>query len=193
MANEEKDVEEESEEESETTDWKAKYQELGIKSRERTKALKDKITMYENDPRLKAEVKTDKPDEALLKRLEKLTFKVAGINDVSEVEFFEKWRKDNGYENADIDTVFEKKGFQTELADFRTAKANQQSTSDIKGESGTSGAKNTPEYWIAKATKGADGNLLFSDEMPKELYTKVLDKLESQDPSTSKELKFYNS
>lgn len=40
--------------------------------------------------------------------------------------------------------------FKTKLEALKTAQANQIATSDIKGEAGSSSAKNTPEYWVAK-------------------------------------------
>src|SRR3990167_7820890 len=82
---------------------------------------------------------------------------------------------------------------QPEPKEPKTAKANLAATSDIKGEHGESGVKNTPDYWIAKATKGPDGKLLFSDETPKELYSKILEKLAENEPGNSEALKFYNS
>ena len=131
-----------------------------------------------------------KPDNKLLERLDKMALSVAGITADDEVELFNKWKEQTGRE---ADDVVGNKIFQAELADLRTAKANQLATTDIKGEHGESGVKNTPDYWIAKATKGADGQLLFSDETPKELYSKILEKLAENEPGNSEKLKFYNS
>ena len=138
----------------------------------------------------KEETPETKPDNKLLERLDKMALSVAGITASDEVELFNKWKEQTGRE---ADDVVGNKIFQAELADLRTAKANLKATSDLKGEHGESGVKNTPDYWIAKATKGADGQLLFSDETPKELYSKILEKLADNEPGNSEKLKFYNS
>ena len=131
-----------------------------------------------------------KSDDKLLERLDKMALQVAGITEEDEVELFNKWKEQTGREADDIvgNSIFKQ-----ELEGLKTAKANQKATSDIKGEKGESGVKNTPEYWIAKATKGADGQPLFSDETPKELYSKIADKLAEREPGSSENLKFYNS
>ena len=126
------------------------------------------------DKKPEAPKKSEKSDDKVLERLENMALKVSGISADDERELYSKWKESTGRE---ADDIIGNKIFQAELADLRTAKANQEATSNVKGEKGESGVKNTPEYWIAKATKGADGKLLFSDEMPKELYSKVLDKL----------------
>ena len=134
--------------------------------------------------------KSEKSDEKILERLENMAMKVSGITADDEKDLYSSWKESTGRE---ADEILGNKIFQAELTDLRTAKANQEATSNIKGEKGDSGVKNTPEYWIAKATKGTDGKLLFSDEMPKELYSKVLDKLAKDTPGASEDLKFYSS
>ena len=197
--NEQEDIEIPDEENlgelDESTDWKTKADELqkkhreaGIRNRERTKALKDKITELEKSS-AKPE-KKEKSDDKLLERLDNMAKKMAGISADNEVELFNKWKTDTGREADDIigNSIFQK-----ELGDLKTAEANQKATSDIKGEQGESGVRNTPDYWIAKATKGADGKLLFSDETPKELYSKILEKLAENEPGSSEKLTFYNT
>lgn len=130
-----------------------------------------------------------KPDNELLKRLDKLALKTAGINGADEVELFEKWRAETGRE---AEVVIENSIFNKELAELRTARANLAATSNVKGEAGESGARNTPEYWIAKATKGNDGKLLFPEETPKELYSKIVDKMVADNSLDKNKLKFYN-
>ena len=145
-------------EDSDTTDWKSEAQKLrekAIAQRERTKVLKARITELE-----KPKEPEKKPDDGLLKRLDALALKVSGITADDEVELFNKWKTDTG---RGADDIVGNSIFKQELEGLRTAKANQVATSDIRGEHGESGVKNTPDYWIAKATKGADGNLLFSD------------------------------
>src|SRR3990167_64273 len=169
--NEQEDIEIPDEENlgelDDSTDWKSKADELqkkhreaGIRNRERTKALKDKIAELEKIPKT-PEKKDAKSDDKLLERLDKMALQVAGITEQDEVELFNKWKDRTKME---ADEIAKDDIFQSQLTGLRTAKANQKATSDIKGEQGESGVKNTPDYWIAKATKGADGNLLFSDE-----------------------------
>src|SRR3990167_5278962 len=131
-----------------------------------------------------------KSDDKLLERLDNMAKNMAGITAGAQEELFNKWKTETGREADDIigNSIFQK-----ELGELKIAEANQKATSDIKGEQGGSGVKNTPEYWIAKATKGPDGNLLFSDETPKELYSKILEKLAENEPGNSEKLKFYNS
>jgi len=178
--------------ESEDIDWKAKAQELkGIAKRRATQLKKAKEALA-NPPKPELPVKKDdsKPDDKLLERLDKMALQVAGINEADEVELFNNWKEQTAREADDIvgNVIFKK-----ELEDLRTAKANLRATSDIKGEGDRSGgAKNNPEYWIAKATKGKDGQLEFPEETPKELFEKIVNKISENEPSQSKKLKFYN-
>lgn len=138
--------------------------------------------------------KTGKSDDKLVERFNKLARKTAGIVEADEVEFFENWKRDNGYESIeDDDVVISKKGFQTEFADFRTAKDTQKATSEIKAGTGEGGAKGTPDYWLAKATKGDDGKLRFPEDTPTELFPAILSKLGEKEPGASEgKLSFYN-
>ena len=178
--------------ESEDIDWKAKAQELkGIAKRRATQLKKAKEALA-NPPKPELPVKKDdsKPDDKLLERLDKMALQVAGINEADEVELFNNWKEQTGRE---ADQIVGNSIFKKEIEDLRTAKANLRATSDIKGESnGSGGAKNTPEYWIAKATKGKDGQLEFPEETPKELFEKIVDKISENEPNQSKKLKFYN-
>jgi len=138
----------------------------------------------------KADDKPVKSDDKLLERLDKMALQVAGITEDDEVELFNKWKEQT---RREADEIVGNSIFKQELEGLKTAKANQKATSDIKGEQGESGVKNTPEYWIAKATKDANGNPLFHDDTPKELYSKILEKLAKDEPGSSENLKFYNS
>ena len=138
----------------------------------------------------KAEKKGEKtkPDEELLKRLDKLALKTAGISEADEVELYEKWKTDTG---RDSDAITENSIFKKEIEDLRTARKNLAATSDIKGETGISEAKANPDYWTSRMTKDGEGNPLFPDDMPREMFTKVLDKLNPKTQGTK--LRFYNS
>lgn len=184
--------------EADDVDWKAKAQELkGIAKRRATQLSKAKTKLGEYEtkvkeltPEPKPQDKKSKPDDKLIERLDKLALNVAGIKEADEIELFNKWKEDTGREADDIvgSNIFKK-----ELEDIRTAKANLAATSGIKGEQGgTGGAKDSPDYWIGKATKGKDGKLEFPEETPKHLYSKILDKLARNESNSSENLRFYN-
>ena len=127
-------------------------------------------------------------DNKLVERLDKMALQVAGIKESDEVELFNKWKTETGRE---ADMIVGNDIFKKELENIRTAKANQAATSNIQGGGDKSGAKDNPDYWIAKATKGKDGKLEFPEETPKHLYTKILDKLGANEGSSGN-LKFYS-
>ena len=137
----------------------------------------------------KPEAKEAKSDDKLLERLEKISLKTEGIKEADEIELFNKWKDQTGREADDIvgNEIFKK-----ELEDLRTTKKNLEATSDIKGEGEQGSVKDNPDYWIGKAIKGDDGKLRFPEETPKELYTKILDKLSAGEPGSSEKLRFYN-
>ena len=138
----------------------------------------------------KSEKEPVKSDEELLQRLDKLALKSVGISEKEEIELVEKWKTDTG---RTVDDITENSIFKKELEELRTAKANQTATSNLKGEPGDSGAKNTADYWIAKATKGQDGKLMFPEELPADtkLRAAIVDKLTAS--QSQKDFKFYNS
>ena len=200
MVKENEDIEipeaENFEDGDDTTDWKSKaadierkHREAGIKNRERTKALRDKISELET---AKTSTKEVKSDEDLLKRLDTMALRVSGIQAEDEVELFNKWKEQTG---RDADAIIGSPIFQKELADARTAKANADAT-NIQGGGSASPAKGTLEeqadYWISKSSKDSRGDPLFSDEMPSDykLHAAIVRKLNQ---SSKESKKFYNS
>ena len=166
-----------------------KHNEFGDKNRQLfERAKKSEGELKELKAKADEKPAPKKSDDKLLERLDKMALQVAGITEADEVEHFNKWKDETGRE---ADSIVGNSIFKKELEEIRTAKANLKATSEIKGEKGESGVRNTPDYWIAKATKGADGKLMFPEETPKELYSKILDKLQESEPS-SKEFKFYD-
>src|SRR3990167_10010390 len=106
-----------------TTDWKAKAQEIeqkrredGIRSRERTKSLKDKIAEFETKPPAKNE---SKPDEFGL--LQKSYLRAAGVVAEDEVELARDIQKKTG---LDWVKLVDDDYFKTKLEGLRTAKSN---------------------------------------------------------------------
>lgn len=129
-----------------------------------------------------------KADDELLKRLDSLALKTAGITESDEKELYEKWRTDTGRQP---EAILENSIFKKELEDLKVARKNLAATSDIKGETGISEAKANPDYWISRSSKDANGHPVFPDDMPREMFTKVLDKLNPKSQGTK--LRFYNS
>ena len=130
--------------ETESTDYKAKYTELGIRTRERTKTLKDQLAardaeIAEFKKATKSEVKEVKTEFGLL---EKAFLKASGFQDPDEVEVLKKWQKDTG---KGIDELVEHPFIKTEIANLRTSKANALATQGLRTEGRTT-AKTIDEY-----------------------------------------------
>lgn len=145
-------VEEDLSKLDDTTDWKAKAQELeqkrreeGIRSRERTKALREQLKSFQDKPQDKVENK--KSDELLLEKLEKVTLRSEGITHPDDIELARNTAKKWG---VDVEAVVADEDFKVKLERQQTARANAVATSNVKGGGGNSEAKNTPEYWISK-------------------------------------------
>ena len=133
-----------------TTDWKAKAAEIeqkrredGIKTRERTKALRDQLAeLKSTPPPIKKE---EKPEENGL--IKKTFLRAAGISDAEEVELALSTAKKWG---MDVDKLVDDEDWKEKLDKFRTKKSNELASSNIRGGQGSIQAKLTPEYWQAK-------------------------------------------
>lgn len=89
-----------------------------------------------------------KPDESrLLERVEKMALNVANVTHPDDVELARNTAKKWG---MDLEDVLKDDDFKAKLERQQTTRNNLVATSNIKGGAGTSQAKNTPEYWIAK-------------------------------------------
>ena len=96
----------------------------------------------------KEPVETDsKPDNAHLEKLERLSMRIAGIDHPEDMELARKTAKKW---NVDIDEVLADEDFKAKLGKQQSVRANTLATSGVRGGAGASGAKFTPEYWIAK-------------------------------------------
>jgi len=76
-----------------------------------------------------------------------MALRQAGITHTDDVELAQRTAKKWG---VDIDEVLADEDFKVKLERQQSGRANVEATSNIKGSVGTSQAKNTPEYWIAK-------------------------------------------
>ena len=135
------------------TNWQVettKLREKAIRQRETTKNLRD--ALKERDVKL-AEFEKSKPvsekksgDFGLL---EKSYLRASGYNEPEEIALFKKWSEETG---KSVDELVDHPFMKSEIESMRTSKANASATSHVQGESGSSGAKDTPEYYIAKGT-----------------------------------------
>ncbi len=137
-------IEEESnkkEDTEDTTDWKAKHDELaGRLKRAETKLEKSKIQS-------KVEEKVEKTLESKgLDRLDKILLRQEGIRNEKEVELVEQWREDTG---KDIEKILENKHFLAELKDLREDQSTKDATPSGSKRSGQS-PRDDVDYWIAK-------------------------------------------
>lgn len=125
---------------------KADYDKLNQTLGSLKRELKDLKKAKEDAPETS---KTNaKPDESrLLDRIEKMTLRQANISHPDDIELAKttakKW-------NMDLEDVIADSDFKLKLERQQTERDNLVATSKIKGGAGTSQAKNTPEYWIAK-------------------------------------------
>lgn len=86
-------------------------------------------------------------DNPLIEKLEKVSLRQAGITHQDDIELARNTAKKWG---IDIDEVVNDEDFKVKLERQQTNRDNALATSKIKGGSGSSQAKFTPEYWIAK-------------------------------------------
>lgn len=94
--------------------------------------------------------KTNQPDNSLLEKVERIAMRTAGITHPDDVELAKKTAKKWG---MDIDEVLSDEDFKVKLERQQEGRANVEATSNVRGSgAGSSQAKNTPEYWLAKGT-----------------------------------------
>jgi hypothetical protein len=120
-------------------DYETLNQTLGSLKRE----LKD-LKKSKEEP----ETPQTKPDESVLQRVERMALRQAGLTHQDDIELAKTTAKKWG---MDIEDVVADEDFKAKLERLQTSRSNVEAT-DVKGGQGTSQAKNTPEYWIAKGT-----------------------------------------
>ena len=125
------------------SDYEKLNQTLGSLKRE----LKD-LKKPKEEP--KETPQSNQPDgNKLVEKLERMALRQAGITHTDDIELAQKTAKKWG---MDIDEVLADEDFKVKLERQQTTRSNTEATSNIKGSGGTSQAKNTPEYWLAKGT-----------------------------------------
>jgi hypothetical protein len=118
-------------------DYETLNQTLGSLKRE----LKD-LKKSKEEP----ETPQTKPDESVLQRVERMALRQAGLTHQEDIELAKTTAKKWG---MDIEDVVVDEDFKSKLERLQTSRSNVEAT-DVKAGQGTSQAKNTPEYWIAK-------------------------------------------
>lgn len=121
------------------SDYEKLNQTLGSLKRELKDLKKSKEDVKET---------SQKPDDnRLLERIEKFALQSADISHSDDIELARMTAKKWG---VDLEDVLKDEDFKVKLERQQTSRGNLVATSNIKGGAGTSQAKNTPEYWIAK-------------------------------------------
>ena len=123
--------------------------------------------------------KTKSDDYGLL---QKGYLRMSGITAEDEVELALSTAKKWGVE---VDKLIDDEDFQVKLKKVREAKANVTATQGIKGEAGSSQAKNTTEYWKAKGTPPTPADV--PDRKTRQRIVR-----EMTDSARNKGTKFYN-
>ena len=96
------------------------------------------------------ETATNQPDNSLLEKVERMAMRSAGITHTDDMELAKKTAKKWG---MDVDEVLMDEDFKVKLERQQSGRANVEATSNVRGSgAGSSQAKNTPEYWLAKGT-----------------------------------------
>lgn len=91
---------------------------------------------------------TNSDSSELTEKVELLSMQVAGIQADDEIKLAKDLQAETG---LPMDKLLNSKYFKSELEDLRTANANAEATTGIKGDKSSAGnAKNTAAYWIAK-------------------------------------------
>jgi hypothetical protein len=126
---------------------KADYDKLNQTLGSLKRELKDLKKPKEDSDETAKQTKPD--DNALLQRVERMALRQADITHPDDIELAQKTAKKW---NMDLEEVITDEDFKTKLERQQTARTNTEATSKVRGGAGTSQAKNTPEYWIAKGT-----------------------------------------
>ena len=98
-------------------------------------------------PKTEETSQTNKPDSSAL--LQKSYLRAAGITHAEDVALALDTAKKWGVE---VDALVDDEDFKVKLEKAQTKRSNEAATSNVKGGQGTTQAKNTLEYWVAKGT-----------------------------------------
>lgn len=112
------------------------------------KELKD-LKKAQETPRETPTKETKTEESALLQKIERMSLRQAGLTHADDIELAQKTAKKWG---VDIDEVLSDDDFKVKLERQQTSRSNAEATSNIRGNGGTTSAKNTAAYWIAKGT-----------------------------------------
>jgi hypothetical protein len=130
------------------SDYEKLNQTLGSLKRE-LKDLKKSKTEETSSSTETTKTSSDSREESrLLEKIERMSLRQAGITHQDDMELARSTAKKWG---VDIDEVLADEDFKVKLERQQASRSNVEATSGIKGSGGgSSQAKNSPEYWIAK-------------------------------------------
>lgn len=160
-------------------DYDKMLTDLGSLKRE-NKTLKKTTVSSDETPK-----KTSSDNSALVEKVELLSMQVAGITADDEITLAKNLQTETG---LPMDKLLNSKYFKSELEDLRTARANAEATTGIKGDKGSnSGGKSSAEYWIAK------GEYPTHDQVPDRAVRKEIREALVKKTKGSSTGNFYNS
>jgi hypothetical protein len=86
----------------------------------------------------------------------------------------------------DLEDVLGDEDFKVKLEKLQTSRTNIEATSNVRGNSGVSQAKNSPEYWIKKGTPPT------SDDVPDKATRRKIARAFMENAEKGDGKKFYN-
>lgn len=133
-------------------DYETLNQTLGSLKRE----IKDLKKANEDSKKIETPT-NQKPDDALLQRMEKMAFKQHNLSHEDDIDLARKTAKKW---NMEVEDVLEDDDFQVKLKKQQDSRANIEATSGVKGESGMkTGGKSKADFWINSNTPPTDTDI----------------------------------
>lgn len=127
-----------------------------------------------------------KPDDALLQRMERLAFKQHNVSHEDDMELARKTAKKWG---MDVEQVLEDEDFKVKLGKQQDSRTNVEATSNVRGSnSSQSSSKAKADYWIGKNTAPSDEDVA-TNKIPREELSKIMGHFVTNKGSNKK---FYN-
>lgn len=173
-----------------TTDWKAKatelqqrHREAGIRNRERTKALKERMTTIETE--LAEFKKPAPPPPKEEKKPFELGYDHKAFLITKGIEEFDLVTEEMGKFTGTLEELIANPYFKQRLETVKTEKANADATDIRSNRRGQPMGQSTPEYWLAK--------LKPEDQVPADLPRELREKIVTARRNQNKDSRqFYN-
>jgi hypothetical protein len=148
------------------TEWAKTHETLGNLKRE----IKD-LKKPKDEPKQDTPIPNQKPDDALLQRMERLAFKTANINHEDDIELARKTAQKWG---MDVEEVLEDEDFQVKLKKQQDSRTNIEATSGVRGDgSGKANSKSKSDFWINSNTPPSDDDVA-NYKIPRSELSKIM-------------------